>query len=105
MLQIVDTMLAQASGNAAFDAQIPLLDTSVKSIISIASIFTSAMFEFFVTVQPFEERAVKSLVIRGPSLFEQVGIVVQLDTMFAPDESGQFFTFSHDAWRTYFSTD
>ena len=65
MLQIVDAMLAQATGNKAFDAQIPLLDTSVNKIISIGSVFTNAIFEYFVMVQPFEDRVDKSLIIRG----------------------------------------
>ena len=65
MLQIVDAMLAQATGNKAFDAQIPLLDTSVNKIISIGSVFTNAIFEYFVVVQPFEDRVSKSLIIRG----------------------------------------
>lgn len=65
MLQIVDAMLAQATGNKAFDAQIPLLNTTVNNIISIGSIFTDALFKFFVIVQPFEDRVSKSLVIRG----------------------------------------
>lgn len=65
MLQIVDAMLAQATGNKAFDAQIPLLNTTVNNIISIGSIFTEALFEYFVIVQPFEDRVSKSLVIRG----------------------------------------
>ena len=65
MLQIVDAMLAQATGNKAFDAQIPLLDTSVNKIISIGSVFTNAIFEYFVIVQPFEDRVSKSLIIRG----------------------------------------
>ena len=65
MLQIVDAMLAQATGNKAFDAQIPLLDISVNKIISIGSVFTNAIFEYFVIVQPFEDRVDKSLIIRG----------------------------------------
>ena len=65
MLQMVDTTLAQATGNKAFDAHIPLLDTSVKSIIEITSVFTSALFEFFVTVQPFDDRGIKSLMMKG----------------------------------------
>ena len=65
MLQILDTTLAQATGNKAFDARIPLLDTSVKSIISVGSVFTSALFEFFVMVQPFNDRGRKSLLIKG----------------------------------------
>ena len=65
MLQIVDAMLAQVTGNKAFDAQIPLLDISVNKIISIGSVFTNAIFEYFVIVQPFEDRVSKSLIIRG----------------------------------------
>ena len=65
MLQLVDSMLAQATGNKAFDARIPLLDTTVKNILSIGSVFTNAVFELFVMVQPFEDRATKSLIIKG----------------------------------------
>ena len=65
MLQILDTTLSQVTGNKAFDARIPLLDTSVKSIFGIASLFTSALFEFFVMVQPFDDRGIKSLLIKG----------------------------------------
>ena len=65
MLQILDTTLAQATGNKAFDAHIPLLDTSVKDIIDFASVFTSALFEFFVMVQPFGDRGIKSLMMKG----------------------------------------
>jgi hypothetical protein len=65
MLQLVDSMLAQATANKAFDAQIPLLDISIKDILSVAEIFTNAMFQFFVIVQNFDDRATKSLVIKG----------------------------------------
>jgi hypothetical protein len=58
-------MLAQATANKAFDAQIPLLDISIKDILSVAEIFTNAMFQFFVIVQDFDDRATKSLVIKG----------------------------------------
>ena len=65
MLEVVDTILAQATNNKAFNANIPLLDTSVKSVIGVASVFTNALFKFFVTVQPFEDRETKSLLIKG----------------------------------------
>ena len=65
MLSLVDTILAQATGNKAFNAHIPLLDTSVKSVIGTASIFTNALYKFFVMVQPFEDRETKSLSIKG----------------------------------------
>lgn len=65
MLQLVDGILAQATGNKAFDAQIPLLDIPVKRLLNIGSVFTSAMFEFFVMVVPFNDRATKSLIIKG----------------------------------------
>jgi hypothetical protein len=65
MLQIIDTTLLQISSNKVFDAQIPLLDMSVKSLTGISSVFTNAMFEFFVMVQPFEDRGSKSLIIKG----------------------------------------
>lgn len=65
MLQVVDSMLMQATSNKAFDANIPLLDTSIRSVIGIASVFTDALFEFFVIVEPFANRAEKSLIIQG----------------------------------------
>lgn len=65
MLQIVDSMLEQATSNKAFDAKIPLLDISVKSIISQAAVFSNALYEFFVAVEPFENRPSKSLVLSG----------------------------------------
>ena len=65
MLQVVDGILAQAMGNKAFDARIPLLGTSVKSLMNIGSVFTNAMFEVFVRVTPFEDRSTKSLILKG----------------------------------------
>lgn len=65
MLRLVDTMLAQASGNKAFDVHIPLLDTSVSKVISFGSVFTEALFEYFVFAQPFIDRELKSLTIKG----------------------------------------
>lgn len=65
MLQMIDAMLAQATKNRAFNAEIPLLNISIKDIIGVAEVFTSALFEFFVMIQPFEERGIKSLAIKG----------------------------------------
>lgn len=65
MLRLVDTMLAQASGNKAFDVLIPLLDTSISKVISFGSVFTDALFEYFVIAQRFSDRKVKSLAIKG----------------------------------------
>jgi hypothetical protein len=65
MLQIVDLMLAQTTSNKAFDVRIPFLETSIKKVTRMASVFTSALFEFFVTVEPFHDRAKKSLLIKG----------------------------------------
>ena len=65
MLQMIDAMLAQATTNNAFNVQIPLLDISIKKIIGVASVFTSALFEFFVMVPPINERKKKSLVVKG----------------------------------------
>ena len=65
MLQMIDAMLAQATKNRAFNAEIPLLNISIKDIIGVAELFTSALFEFFVMIQPFEERGIKSLAIKG----------------------------------------
>lgn len=65
MLQLIDSMLTQATSNKAFDAKIPFIDTSVKSVIGIASVFTNALFEFFVIVEPFDKRGTKSLLLSG----------------------------------------
>lgn len=65
MLQFVDSVLMQATKNRAFNAEIPLLNISIKDIIGVAELFTSALFEFFVMIQPFEERGIKSLAIKG----------------------------------------
>ena len=65
MLEVVDSMLAGASSNDAFDAKIPLLDVSIKEVIGLASVFTNALFEFFVMLQPFDDRKEKSLLIKG----------------------------------------
>ena len=65
MLRLVDTILAQASGNKAFDVVIPLLDTSFSKVISFGSVFTDALFEHFVIAQPFINRGVKSLALKG----------------------------------------
>lgn len=65
MLQMIDAMLAQATKNRAFNVEIPLLNISIKDIIGVAEVFTSALFEFFVMIQPFEERGIKSLAIKG----------------------------------------
>lgn len=65
MLQLVDATFALASGNKAFNAQIPLLNTSIKNIIRVGDVFTSALFEFFVMVEPFDDRVQKSLLIKG----------------------------------------
>jgi len=62
---MIDAMLAQATKNRAFNAEIPLLNISIKDIIGVAEVFTSALFEFFVMIQPFEERGIKSLAIKG----------------------------------------
>ncbi len=65
MLRLVDAMLAQATANKAFDVHIPLLDTSVSKVISLGSVLTDKLFEFFVIAQRFEDRGVKSLSIKG----------------------------------------
>jgi hypothetical protein len=65
MLQLVDSMLAQATGNEAFDAVIPLTDTQIKNVIGVASVLTSVLFEFFVAVKPFNDREIKSIALKG----------------------------------------
>ena len=65
MLQIVDSMLEQATSNKAFDANIPLLDISMKSVIAQSAVFSNALYEFFVIVEPFENRPSKSLLLSG----------------------------------------
>jgi hypothetical protein len=58
-------MLEQAAGNKALDVRIPLIDISLKKIISYGTVFTDAFYEFFVKVEDFNDRAIKSLVING----------------------------------------
>ena len=65
MLQMIDTLITRATTNKAFDVNIPLLNISGKEIVGVASLFTSALFEFFVMVEPFENRRLKSLHIKG----------------------------------------
>jgi hypothetical protein len=55
MLALVDAWLAQASNNKAFDVNIPLLDTTFSKVLSIASVFTDKLYEFFVKVEDFAE--------------------------------------------------
>jgi hypothetical protein len=55
MLALVDAWLAQASNNKAFDVNIPLLDTSFSKVLSIASVFTDKLYEFFVKAEDFAE--------------------------------------------------
>lgn len=55
MLRTVDFWLAQATSNKVLDANIPLLDTSLSKVLSIASVFTDKLFEFFVQAEDFEE--------------------------------------------------
>ena len=52
--------------------KLPLLNTSIKDVIGIASVFTSALFEFFVTVKPMEDRdeLLKSISIKGGAIDE-----------------------------------
>ena len=53
----------QALQNKAFEANIPLIDISFKKIFSFAKSFNNRLFEFFVKVEEFEKRGVKSLKI------------------------------------------
>ena len=65
MLRLVDAMLTQATSNKAFDVRVPLLDTTITKIIGMGLVFTEALYDFFVVAQPFDERGVKSLEIKG----------------------------------------
>ena len=65
MLQLVDAILTRAASNSLFNVKIPLLNTSIKDVISVASVFTDALFEFFVMVKPFDDRDTKSLLLTG----------------------------------------
>jgi hypothetical protein len=55
MLALVDAWLAQASNNKAFDVNIPLLNTTFSKVLSIASVFTDKLYEFFVKAEDFAE--------------------------------------------------
>lgn len=72
MLRVVDNMIAQATSNQAFRVKLPLLNTSIRDVIGIASVFTSALFEFFVMVEPIEDRdeLLKSFSIKGGAIDE-----------------------------------
>lgn len=62
---MIDAMLAQATTNKAFNVHIPLINISIKDIIGVASVFSSALFEFFVMVPPISDRKKISLLVKG----------------------------------------
>lgn len=64
MLRLVDYWLARATSNKILDVKIPLLDTSLSKVLSIASVFTDKLFEYFVKAEPFDDRGVKTLQVR-----------------------------------------
>lgn len=55
MLRLLDGLIAGASSNAAFNARIPLLDTSFNKVIIVAKMFTDKLYEFFVRCEEFDE--------------------------------------------------
>jgi hypothetical protein len=64
MLRLVDYWLARATSNKILDVKIPLLDTSLSKVLSIASVFTDKLFEYFVKAEDFDDRGVKTLQVR-----------------------------------------
>lgn len=52
-------MIADGIRNKAFDAKIPLLDTSFSKVLKVTKVITNKLFEFFVKVEDFEKRALK----------------------------------------------
>jgi len=52
-------MIADGIRNKAFDAKIPLVDTSFSKVLKVTKVITNKLFEFFVKVEDFEKRALK----------------------------------------------
>jgi hypothetical protein len=65
MLKLVDQLLAQATNSKVLNVQIPFTETTITDLIGMTSVFSSALFEFFVMVEPFDNRDIKSLAIIG----------------------------------------
>lgn len=51
--------------NEAFNVNVPLFDTSFAKIFSLGKVLTEKLFVFFVEVEPFDRRGVKSLTFKG----------------------------------------
>ena len=64
LLRLIDSALAEAAQNDAFQAHVPLMDNATFSdILSVGKSFTASLYEFFVQAEPFDERGVKSLTL------------------------------------------
>ena len=64
LLRLIDSALAEAAQNDAFQTQVPLMDNATFSdILSVGKSFTASLYEFFVQAEPFDERGVKSLTL------------------------------------------
>lgn len=64
LLRLIDSALAEAAQNDAFQTQVPLMDKATFSdILSVGKSFTASLYEFFVQAEPFGERGVKSLTL------------------------------------------
>lgn len=70
LLRLIDSALAEAAQNDAFQTQVPLMDKATFSdILSVGKSFTASLYEFFVQAEPFDERGVKSLTLRTEKNF------------------------------------
>lgn len=64
LLRLIDSALAEAAQNDAFQTQVPLMDKATFSdILSVSKTFTASLYESFVRAEPFDERGVKSLTL------------------------------------------
>ena len=60
-----EQMLAEATQNKAFDIRVPLLNTSLTEVFQVGKVITRELFKFFVKVEDFDDRALKSLTFAG----------------------------------------
>eukprot|EP00957_Ditylum_brightwellii_P094568 7202667-Ditylum_brightwellii.AAC.1 len=66
LLRLAEAAIIEATRNKAFAKyNLPLLNVSPGKVLEFAKVFTERLYEFFVMVEPFEERSVKSLLFQG----------------------------------------
>ena len=65
LLTRIDSALARAQENEAFDLNIPFTNMTFSRILATGSVVTSKLLELFVRPEPFEDRESKSLLLRA----------------------------------------